>query len=99
MLKCLFKFVHVLARTSVASNDIAYYLPEILLANKRRLTHRRIFILQVVSKIVSIRLTPKVFLSPSKVYVNQGGANWFFMNIEVNLLFYLLIRRNHLHKI
>ena len=44
--------------TSVATNDVAHYLPEICLPNQKYITDRRIPILQVVNKIISIRLTP-----------------------------------------
>ena len=71
-----FKPVHMFQPgTSIANNDIARYLPEIPLPNLKSTTHRRIPILQVVNKIVSIRLTPKLFTSLSKVYMNKGGAD------------------------
>ena len=55
--------------TFIANNDIALYLP-----NQKSRTHRQIPILQVLNKIISIRLKPKLFMSLSKVYVDQGGA-------------------------
>ena len=81
----------------IATSCVARYLPEIPLPNERSLTHLWIPILQVVSKIASIRLTLKLFTSLSKVYVNQEGANWSLVINEVNLLFYIT-RRNLPHK-
>ena len=81
----------------IATNGIAQYLPEIPLPNQNSTTHRRNFILQVVNKITSIRLTSKPYMSLSQVYVNQGGASLIFVIYEVNLLFYI-IRRNPPHK-
>ena len=63
--------------------------------NQKVITHRQIPILQVVNKIISIRLTP--FMSLSKMYANQGGAGLFFVINEVNLLFYI-IRKNPPYK-
>ena len=80
----------------IATDDITCCLPEIPLLNQKSVTHRQIPIWQVVNKIRNIRLTPKFFMSLSKVYENQGGANWFFVNNEVNVLFYI-IRRNSPH--
>ena len=54
-------------RTSIATNNLAVYLPEILLPNQKSLTHRKIPILQVVNKIMGIRLTPKLFMSIKSV--------------------------------
>ena len=48
-----------------------HYLHEIHLPNQKSITHRKISILQEVNKIISIRLTPKLFMSLAKVYVNQ----------------------------
>ena len=59
----------------IATNDVACYLREIPLPNQKLITHRRIPILQVVNKIISIRLTLKLFTSLSKVYVNQRVVN------------------------
>ena len=61
--------------TSIATNDVANYLLEIPLPSQKSVTHRQIPILQLVNKIISIRLIPKLFMSLSKVFVNQGGAN------------------------
>ena len=43
------------------------------LPKQKSVTHRHIPILQVVNKIISIRLTPRLFMGLSKVYVNQGS--------------------------
>ena len=73
--------------TSIPSNGGTP--PEIPVPNQKSITQRQIPILQtvnkIVNKIVSKRLTPKFFVSLSKVYVNQGGANWPFTINEVNL--------------
>lgn len=59
-------------------------------------SHGEFASLQVVNKIITIRLTPKLLMSLSNVYVNQEGANWFFVVNMVNLLFYIT-RRNPVH--
>ena len=63
---------------------------------KRKVYNRWITILQVVSKIVSIRLTPKLFMSIKSVYESRRCRLIFKIN-EVNLLF-CIIRRNPLHR-
>ena len=65
------------------------------LCQTKSITHRWIPILQVANKI-STRLTPKLFKSLSKVYMNQGGVDWFFIVNEVNLLFYIIRRKLHI---
>ena len=44
-----------------------------------------------------MRLTPKLFISLSKVFANQRGTDWFFVIKEVYLLFFYIIRRNPPH--
>ena len=63
---------------------------------KRKVYNRWITILQVVSKIVSIRLTPKLFMSIKSVCESRRCRLIFKIN-EVNLLF-CIIRRNPLHR-
>ena len=90
MLQYLFKSVHMfyVLCTYVFTNDVACYLAEIPLPNQKSITDKWIPILQVVNK--TIRLTQKLFMSLSKVYVKKGGVHWFFMINEVNLLFYII---------
>ena len=61
-------------RTSIATNGVGCYLPEFPLPNQKSIYFKKVLILQIVNKIISIRLTPKLFMNISKVYVNQGGA-------------------------
>ena len=70
---------------------------EIPLPNQKSITDRKISILQVINERLSIRLPPKLFMSLSKVYVNQGGVDRYFLINEVNLLFYI-ITGNPQHK-
>ena len=70
---------------------------EIPLPNQKSITGRKISILQVINERLSIRLPPKLFMSLSKVYVNQGGVDRYFLINEVNLLFYI-ITGNPQHK-
>ena len=70
---------------------------KIPLPNQKSITHRRISILQVINERLNIRLLPKLSMSLSKVYVNQGGVDRFFLISEVNLLFYI-ITGNSQHK-
>ena len=59
----------------IATNGVTRYLCEISLPNEKSIIQRQISVLQLVNKSVSIRFTPKLFLSLSKAYLNQGGAN------------------------
>ena len=59
----------------IATNGVTRYLCEISLPNEKSIIQRQISVLQLVNKSVSIRFTPKLFLSLSKAYLNQEGAN------------------------
>ena len=65
--------------TWIATNDVACYLPGIPVPSQKSMTHRKMPKAQVVNKIISIKITPKLFdiflIRLSKAYQSQGGAD------------------------